>query len=140
MGIYIYFSPQLPSTDDVRKVELQVPLKIFTSDGKLIGTGPWILDEWIHDGHILFKSNKAYFDGIPLLESLKIRILPEILPRTAEFITGYLDIMEVPESEFLIWLNDKEWKNIHPEHLKLCLLYTSPSPRDGLLSRMPSSA
>ena len=25
-------------------------------------------------------------------------------------------------------------------HLKFCLLYTSPSPRDGLLSRMPSSA
>ena len=24
--------------------------------------------------------------------------------------------------------------------LKVCLLYTSPSPRDGLLSRMPSSA
>ena len=23
---------------------------------------------------------------------------------------------------------------------KTCLLYTSPSPRDGLLSRMPSSA
>ena len=25
-------------------------------------------------------------------------------------------------------------------HLRTCLLYTSPSPRDGLLSRMPSSA
>ena len=25
-------------------------------------------------------------------------------------------------------------------HTKTCLLYTSPSPRDGLLSRMPSSA
>ena len=25
-------------------------------------------------------------------------------------------------------------------HLDVCLLYTSPSPRDGLLSRMPSSA
>ena len=24
--------------------------------------------------------------------------------------------------------------------LEYCLLYTSPSPRDGLLSRMPSSA
>ena len=23
---------------------------------------------------------------------------------------------------------------------RICLLYTSPSPRDGLLSRMPSSA
>ena len=29
----------------------------------------------------------------------------------------------------------------HPtEKDKSCLLYTSPSPRDGLLSRMPSSA
>ena len=27
-----------------------------------------------------------------------------------------------------------------PEPPKGCLLYTSPSPRDGLLSRMPSSA
>ena len=27
----------------------------------------------------------------------------------------------------------------HPDHVA-CLLYTSPSPRDGLLSRMPSSA
>ena len=26
------------------------------------------------------------------------------------------------------------------EHSPFCLLYTSPSPRDGLLSRMPSSA
>ena len=26
------------------------------------------------------------------------------------------------------------------EFLETCLLYTSPSPRDGLLSRMPSSA
>ena len=26
------------------------------------------------------------------------------------------------------------------EHAEGCLLYTSPSPRDGLLSRMPSSA
>ena len=27
-----------------------------------------------------------------------------------------------------------------PERRSTCLLYTSPSPRDGLLSRMPSSA
>ena len=29
---------------------------------------------------------------------------------------------------------------IEPGHYDDCLLYTSPSPRDGLLSRMPSSA
>ena len=30
--------------------------------------------------------------------------------------------------------------NIYTTVIRGCLLYTSPSPRDGLLSRMPSSA
>ena len=30
--------------------------------------------------------------------------------------------------------------NSNPATIMTCLLYTSPSPRDGLLSRMPSSA
>ena len=30
--------------------------------------------------------------------------------------------------------------NVFEELVRTCLLYTSPSPRDGLLSRMPSSA
>ena len=29
---------------------------------------------------------------------------------------------------------------VSAEDMLTCLLYTSPSPRDGLLSRMPSSA
>ena len=31
-------------------------------------------------------------------------------------------------------------EGVDPEQASPCLLYTSPSPRDGLLSRMPSSA
>ena len=31
-------------------------------------------------------------------------------------------------------------KRLNENKYQLCLLYTSPSPRDGLLSRMPSSA
>ena len=33
---------------------------------------------------------------------------------------------------------ERKLQNFAAKHL--CLLYTSPSPRDGLLSRMPSSA
>ena len=33
-----------------------------------------------------------------------------------------------------------EQRRLHIEQYRNCLLYTSPSPRDGLLSRMPSSA
>lgn len=80
-----------------------------TETDEMVGTGPWKLKEWIHDGHILFDRNESYFDGVPKLESLKIRILSEALPRTAEFVTGYLDIMEVPESEFTLWINDPKW-------------------------------
>ena len=31
-------------------------------------------------------------------------------------------------------------KNLGSDHSSACLLYTSPSPRDATLSRMPSSA
>ena len=42
---------------------------------------------------------------------------------------GYVDVSE----------GGKTAKELLQE-TKTCLLYTSPSPRDGLLSRMPSSA
>ena len=36
---------------------------------------------------------------------------------------------------------DDEWLSVDlGAEYEICLLYTSPSPRDGLLSRMPSSA
>ena len=36
--------------------------------------------------------------------------------------------------------NIEVWQVNDKDHIGICLLYTSPSPRDGLLSRMPSSA
>ena len=43
-----------------------------------------------------------------------------------ELLKGGIDLEEIEEREL-------------PE-MKICLLYTSPSPRDATLSRMPSSA
>ena len=60
------------------------------------------------------------------------------------------DIMpKVPDMKWGALLNKKptnkkieELNNLLPHNGRwhTCLLYTSPSPRDGLLSRMPSSA
>ena len=33
-----------------------------------------------------------------------------------------------------------EWEEFLDPYIQACLLYTSPSPRDATLSRMPSSA
>ena len=40
----------------------------------------------------------------------------------------------------LLWPEIKEMIHAHGGHNYSCLLYTSPSPRDGATSRMPSSA
>ena len=37
-------------------------------------------------------------------------------------------------------ISGKKLTNVGAPSNNTCLLYTSPSPRDGLLSRMPSSA
>ena len=37
LGIYLYFSAEIPSPEEVSEVDLQIPLKIYTADGKLIG-------------------------------------------------------------------------------------------------------
>ena len=48
----------------------------------------------------------------------------------AEYISDELSVFIVAENK----------PDDHPANGGFCLLYTSPSPRDGLLSRMPSSA
>ena len=49
-------------------------------------------------------------------------------------------VLAVPENSRIRKPADLQGKRIATEVVHICLLYTSPSPRDGLLSRMPSSA
>ena len=56
------------------------------------------------------------------------------------------DIAVLPTAQYLRDIKGDTWEgeitDISSEYdgYCVCLLYTSPSPRDGLLSRMPSSA
>lgn len=36
IGIYLYLAPQLPSTDVLKNIQLQVPLRIYSQEKKLI--------------------------------------------------------------------------------------------------------
>ena len=57
---------------------------------------------------------------------------------------GYAPV-EAPDHADLVILNtchirEKAAEKVYSELGRICLLYTSPSPRDATLSRMPSSA
>ncbi|MGH7665362.1 MAG: ABC transporter substrate-binding protein [Gemmatimonadaceae bacterium] len=68
-----------------------------------VGTGPWRFVEWRHDDYLLFARNEAYFDGAPEEDSLLARIIPEPSTAVAEFESGNVDILFVPESATERW-------------------------------------
>ena len=66
------------------------------------------------------------------------------IPKYRAWVTG-AEIMYQPHEAWInngeVWLsNAKGWPEKKVAADKVCLLYTSPSPRDATLSRMPSSA
>ena len=67
-------------------------------------------------------------------EDVKYYELPSYLPEKSDNLCNYEVVNGEPVKDLLNKIGDK--LNI----CQSCLLYTSPSPRDGLLSRMPSSA
>ena len=84
-----------------------------------------------------------------LLHNMKIDTVEDLLhlfPRKYEDRRNISYIMEAPfDKDVLIkgkvtvrQMRGNPYNKRTP--LRICLLYTSPSPRDGLLSRMPSSA
>ena len=63
-----------------------------------------------------------------------------IFEMVADDVTGMWHIVYAsPQSTSIFGLTPDEMTS-SCEWMQICLLYTSPSPRDGLLSRMPSSA
>ena len=79
----------------------------------------------------LLSSKKIYLNNLPKVKDIETMInLLQSLGSKVKF-----------ENKKLIIDNSKQQKKVASYNLmKTCLLYTSPSPRDATLSRMPSSA
>ncbi|MDQ6831336.1 MAG: ABC transporter substrate-binding protein [Gemmatimonadota bacterium] len=68
-----------------------------------VGTGPWRLVTWKRDDYLLFAKNSNYFGGAPKTDSLLARIIPEPSTGVAEFESGRVDLLYIPESETRQW-------------------------------------
>ena len=78
----------------------------------------------------------AEISGIDLSKDLNSQNLDNIYKNLIEHKVIFFRNQNLKPEDHIAFA--KSFGDIEPPHP--CLLYTSPSPRDGLLSRMPSSA
>jgi ABC-type transport system substrate-binding protein len=73
-----------------------------------IGTGPWRFVEWKHDDYVKFARNDKYWGGPAASDSLMARVIAEPSTAVAEFESGNVDILYIPESDTRQWENTDE--------------------------------
>jgi ABC-type transport system substrate-binding protein len=98
-----------------------------------VGTGPWKLVEWKHDDYLLFAPNKDYWGGAPKADSLKARIIAEPSTAVAEFQSGNVDVLQVPQGEIRDWEEDTERKKLLASTPSLELVYVAINVTRGPL-------
>ena len=93
------------------------------------------MHEWaLAEAVISAASKLAEERGLKRVKLIRLRIgeLQQIDLEVFKYALDQIARERLPEARFEMTVEDAEFR--------CCLLYTSPSPRDGLLSRMPSSA
>ena len=68
-----------------------------------VGTGPWTFVEWKHDDYLKFTRNPTYWGGAPATDTLIARIIPEPSTAVAEFESGNVDVLVIPQGETVAW-------------------------------------
>jgi len=58
---------------------------------KPVGSGPFILQEWIPASHIRLKANERYYKGRPFLDEIIIKFLPDMNTMLVQLETGEID-------------------------------------------------
>ena len=64
-----------------------------------VGTGPFMVEEWVRQDHINLVRNPDYWGEAPALDRVVMRVIPEKSVVLVEFLAGNLDIAIVPPSD-----------------------------------------
>ncbi len=98
-----------------------------------VGTGPWKLVEWKHDDYLLFAPNTKYWGGAPKADSLKARIIAEPSTAVAEFESGNVDVLQIPQGDIQSWQEDTERRKLLHSTPSLELVYVAINTTRGPL-------
>src|SRR5699024_2826861 len=57
-----------------------------------MGTGPFVLDEWIQNDHATFSVNENYWGDKPQIAGIEMKVIPEASQRIIELESGGVDL------------------------------------------------
>jgi peptide/nickel transport system substrate-binding protein/oligopeptide transport system substrate-binding protein len=77
-----------------------------------VGTGPYVLKEWLPNRRLVLKKRGEYFERPARVNGIVYRVIPEELTSVAEFELGNLDVITIPASEYLRYRESEEWSGL----------------------------
>ena len=88
-------------------------------DAEPVGTGPYMLSEWIPGDHMTLVENTNYWGEKPFIPTLLFRIIPEGSTRTLELESGGVDIvLDLAESD-VVRVQANKMSNFYNYHVYL---------------------
>ncbi len=78
--------------EDIDQVAMQHdPGATGTDPLRVVGTGPFMLDEWVPDDHVTLVPNEDYWRGAPVLDGVVFKVLPDDAAAVNQLKTGEID-------------------------------------------------
>lgn len=78
-----------------------------------IGSGPFILKEWVLNDYIYLEVNEDYWRGAPEIDGILIKVVPDAETEKMLFDSGQIDIFDLDNARHLIpeYTESDEWKD-----------------------------
>lgn len=70
------------------------------------GAGPWIVSEWASGDRVVLAPNPHHARRARGIEFVRYRVIPEPFTRVAEFESGTIDVLEIPDAEVARFRDD----------------------------------
>ncbi len=101
-----------------------------------LGSGRWVLSKWERGDFIELVPNPFHPGGLPAMDRLVFRVIPEAFTRIAEFESGTLDILRIPHAELARFLGDEARRRLDPIAARASRhLHRSQQPQGSALGR-----
>jgi len=92
------YGAQMTPPEYIKKVGRQ------TLNSKPIGTGPYIMKEWVKDDHVTLERNEKYWGEKGVFKEVIVKALPDNLTRLNAVLTGEVDLasMMLPDQAAIV--------------------------------------